>query len=581
MHQSLRRSKRWTSLAVMALAMCALGPTGTAHASSQKVGPSTSIDALGDSITRGYDSQGSGCGSFVDCPANSWATGTNAGVNSYYTRLKALNPSVLLARPVTISTVGGNDAVTGAKMTNLVSQATNAVNTPNPPDQVMILLGANDVCTSTEAGMTSVANFRTQFVSGLNVLSAGLPDARIDVSSIPNIFNLWNVLKGNFLATTTWGLAGICQSMLASPTSNTQANIDRRARVQQRNIDFNTVLRDECAKFIHCHYDGGAAYALNFVAGDVSTLDYFHPNTNGQAKAAATAWTNGPNFADLTAPTTTITRDHPSAGVDDWYGEDVTVTLSAADGNDPVAGTEYFYRLDGADDAPWTKYTAPITINSEGETTVTARSVDSNGNIEASKSDVIKIDKTSPTFTLTCPTAVLLNGSGAFTVSDAADDRSGLATDPNGVFPFSTDVVGLLSHSVQIEDKAGNTTTHGCSVRVEYMYGGLQQPVNADGSSIFKLGAAVPLKFALTDFGGQLISGAIAKVTVAKISNEIEGTYLETTAKGESSTGNTFSDDGSGQYHYNLDTKPLSSGTWSVKVTLDDGVSYTTDISLK
>ncbi|HEX3433209.1 MAG TPA: hypothetical protein VHT25_04015 [Solirubrobacteraceae bacterium] len=83
----------------------------------------------------------------------------------------------------------------------------------------MILMGANDVCTSTEASMTSVANFRTSYKTGLETLSKGVPDARIDVSSIPNIFNLWSVLHTSTAAQLTWGLAKICQSMLAEPTS--------------------------------------------------------------------------------------------------------------------------------------------------------------------------------------------------------------------------------------------------------------------------------------------------------------------------------------------------------------------------
>ncbi|MCW3021088.1 MAG: hypothetical protein JWR30_410 [Conexibacter sp.] len=582
MRSSSTLSRARARYAVLAAGLC-LGAVAVppAVASPQKVGPPTSIDALGDSITRGYNSQGLGCGTLADCPANSWATGTNAAVNSYFTRVKALNPSVLLARPQTSATVGGNDAVTGAKMAGLPGQAANAVNAPNKPDQVLILLGANDVCTSSEATMTSVAGFQANLRAGLTTLSTGLPDARIDVSSIPNIFNLWNVLKGNVGAQLTWTFGRICQSMLASPTSTAQADVDRRLRVQQREIQFNTTLRDVCAEFIHCHYDGGAAYAIQFAASDVGTIDFFHPNTNGQAKAAATAWANGPSFADLTAPTTTITRDHPAAGVDDWYREDVTVTLSATDPDNAVAGTEYFYKLDGAADAPWTKYTAPITVSAEGQTTITARSVDANGNIEASKSDVIKIDKTPPWFTLTCPSAVLLNGEGHYTVSAAADDRSGLAADPEGDFPFATDVAGPLPNSVEIADRAGNTVTHDCTINVIYQYGGLQQPVNSDGSSIFKLNSAVPLKFGLTDAGGLPVSQVVAKLTLAKVSGQVEGTYVEAEAKGNSSTGNVFSEDGAGQYHYNLDSKPLSTGTWSVKITLDDGTSRSVRISLR
>jgi hypothetical protein len=172
----------------------------------------------------------------------------------------------------------------------------------------------------------------------MNRLSTGLPDARIMVSSVPNIFNLWNVLKGNATARLIWGLGSICQSMLANPTSTSAADNTRRANVQARNVAFNGVLQSVCAQYIHCRYDGGAAYAINFLASDVGTNDFFHPNTNGQAKAAAAAWTAGPNYTDLTSPTTTISRDRPADGSSDWYRNNVTVSIAAADGNDPVDG---------------------------------------------------------------------------------------------------------------------------------------------------------------------------------------------------------------------------------------------------
>jgi lysophospholipase L1-like esterase len=467
---------------LIALSTVLLLCAGRAQAEEAKVGPPSSIDALGDSITRGYDSQGSGCGSFVDCPANSWATGTNSGLNSYFTRVKALNPSVVLAQPVKSSTTGGNDAVTGAKMTNLLSQAENAVKAPNKPDQVLILLGANDVCTSSEATMTSVASFRSSFIAGLNKLSGGLPNARIDVASIPNIYNLWKVLKSNLAAQLTWATASICQSMLASPTSTTTANETRRLNVKKRNEEFNVVLKEVCATYIHCHYDNGAAFSVEFAPSEVSTLDYFHPNTNGQAKAAATEFAAGPSFSDLTAPLTTISRDRLAEGVEDWYREPVTVTIKATDSNDAVAGSEYFYKLEGSENTSWIKYEGPINVSAEGKTTITARSVDSNGNISETKSDVIKIDKVKPSFTLTCPTGpVLLNSTAAYTISAASDSRSGFASSPNGTFPIETATAGSIDNAVQIVDRAGNTTTQHCTIEVVYPLPGV--PALSAGTS--------------------------------------------------------------------------------------------------
>jgi hypothetical protein len=46
-----------------------------------------SMDALGDSITQAFNTCAT---SFTNCSENSWSTGTNATVDSYYLRLKAL-----------------------------------------------------------------------------------------------------------------------------------------------------------------------------------------------------------------------------------------------------------------------------------------------------------------------------------------------------------------------------------------------------------------------------------------------------------------------------------------------------------
>jgi lysophospholipase L1-like esterase len=487
-----------------------LGLATTASATPAKVGPPSRVTALGDSITRAYDSQGSGCVAFTDCPAFSWATGSNATVNSYFRRLQVINPSAVLS-----NSVRGNDAVTGAKVADLNGQATAAI--AGNPDLVLILIGANDVCTSSEAAMTSVTDFRTRFTTAMNTLSTNLPDARIQVMSIPNIFNLWNVLKGNFLAQLTWAAAGICQSMLANPTSTSSADTQRRLRVQQRNIDFNTQLQQVCAGYIHCRYDGGAAYNLAFAASDVSTLDYFHPNVSGQSKAAATAFGATFTYSDLTAPITTISRDRPADGVNDWYRNNVTVSVSATDPGGSVSGSEFF-QLQGAGSLPWTPYTTPFTISSEGITNVTARTVDASGNINASTSTAIKVDKTAPTFTLTCPTQVPMSSSASIAISNATDTLSGFVAAQNAVTPIDTSTVGHFSHTAQISDQAGNTTTHSCSwdvVDITAPTISITSP--ADGESIAQ-NAVVAAHYGCADeAGGSGLATCVA--TVSDVSN--------------------------------------------------------------
>jgi len=235
-----------------------------------------SMASLGDSITRAFNT---GFFPFFDAPANSWSTGTNSSVNSHYQRILAANSN--------IRGKNFNFAVSGARMINLNDQV-NSIN--QNVDYVTILLGSNDVCTSNQDNMTPVATFKSQFQTGLNTLKAKLPNARIFIVSVPDIYNLWQILKDNFFARLTWGTLSICQSMLANPTSNSALDVNRRNFVRQRNIDFNTALAQVCATYSRCRFDNNASYNTVFVPSDVSARDYFHPTIAGQRKLADTTY---------------------------------------------------------------------------------------------------------------------------------------------------------------------------------------------------------------------------------------------------------------------------------------------------
>jgi lysophospholipase L1-like esterase len=237
----------------------------------------SSMASTGDSITRGFND----CAfPYIDCPSASWSTGTNTTVNSHYRRILVANP--------TISGRNFNNAATGADMADLLGQMQRAVS--QGVDYVTVEMGANDVCASSEAGMTPVATFRAQFEQAMAAVTAGLPSARIFVASIPNIYNLWAIYRDSFSARTVWALAGICQSMLARPASNTDADVARRERVRQRNIDYNTQLAQVCAVYFSCRFDANAVFNTAFVRSDVTTRDYFHPSLSGQAKLASVTW---------------------------------------------------------------------------------------------------------------------------------------------------------------------------------------------------------------------------------------------------------------------------------------------------
>ena len=231
------------------------------------------IVSTGDSITRGFDA-GFDC-ILTDCVQYSWSTGASAQVNSHYSRLLALNPG--------ISGRSFNLARTGARVADLAGQL--QVAGYFKAEYVTVLIGANDVCTSSAATMTPTQTFLTQFYTALAQFFYYNPNGKLFVSSIPDILQLWSILHTNRNAVGAWSTFHICQSMLS--TANTDA--DRQAVAQQLAID-NYILAGVCAVFPNCRWDGYAAFAYRFTVTDVSPIDYFHPSVSGQMHLSAVTW---------------------------------------------------------------------------------------------------------------------------------------------------------------------------------------------------------------------------------------------------------------------------------------------------
>ena len=97
--------------------------------------------------------------------------------------------------------------------------------------------------------------------------------------------------------------------------------------------------------------------------------------------------------ADLTKPVTTPTLSS-DPNKNDWYNNDVKVSLEGEDNLSGIAYTEY------NSGSGWVKYTSPFTISLDGVHTIEYRSVDIAGNTEDEKSITIKIDKTLPSINL-------------------------------------------------------------------------------------------------------------------------------------------------------------------------------------
>ncbi len=279
---------------------------------AQATKPPRVMAALGDSITRGYNTSGPGCptGPGLDCPKNSWATGTSPAVDSFRERLDAISPQPLTAY---------NDAVSGARAVNLLSQAQVAAS--QDPDFVLIEIGANDACASTP---TPTATFSSQVKEAMQVLVSGNKNVYIQLMSIPDINQLRTIFTQppDPNALLRWQLFNVCQGLLANPLSTAPADEARRAAFREQVMAYNAALAEVCAAIKRCLWDNEAVFNSQFTTADVatvqnteglnvppfnlvpvlgpgfanSTADYFHPSISGQAKLAEAAW--GSTFND-------------------------------------------------------------------------------------------------------------------------------------------------------------------------------------------------------------------------------------------------------------------------------------------
>ena len=276
--QPLRRAVATfaTAAALLGVAGCARSGT-SADVSAPDRSPAI-VAALGDSITRGFGL----CAGWGDCPAASWATGTQAEVASHSARLGAAHGAVRSVH---------NLAVSGATVSVLDAQARQAVAVG--ADYVTVLIGGNDACAHSEASMTPTRRFAERFGTALATLADGLPEARILVVSIPDLHRLWLVGKDDERVVETWNRVGICQAMLANPTSTAIEDRRRRARVRDRVAAYNEVMAALCARHDQCRWDGNAVFEQAFGLDAVSPRDYWHPSVDGQRRLAQVAWEAG------------------------------------------------------------------------------------------------------------------------------------------------------------------------------------------------------------------------------------------------------------------------------------------------
>jgi hypothetical protein len=148
---------------------------------------------------------------------------------------------------------------------------------------------------------------------------------------------------------------------------------------------------------------------------------------------------------------------------------------------------------------------------------------------------------------------------------------------------IDTSSVGSRTFTVNATDNVGNPNSAGVTYTVQYAPGGIclgdaghqiLQPINADGSSVFKQGSTVPAKFRVCDANGNSIGGTTGVVqgfTVQKVSLSSNATVDENIYSTTPDSAFRW-DPTAQQWIFNISTKNLTKGClYKYDILLNDG----------
>jgi hypothetical protein len=299
--------------------------------------------------------------------------------------------------------------------------------------------------------------------------------------------------------------------------------------------------------------------------------------------------TNGAGLSTDAAPLTVkVDKSGPSAvmavvsgtaGSNGWYTSDVTIGTS---GEDSVSG--------------------PVTCTGDQHQTQDTSGASFGGSCanNAGLSTVasplnIRVDKTAPVINISTPEgSYVLNSTvtSSYSCSDATSGIAGCNGPADSGSSLDTGTVGTKSFTVAATDAAGNHATLTRSYAVQYATGvacmdgprhAILQPINPDGSSVFKQKSTVPAKFRVCDARGESMS-ASEVVSSFRLVQKMVGTMTEVDEMVVSTTPDTSFrwDPVARQWIFNIGTRNLiSNAIYYYRITLNDATTIDFQFGLK
>ena len=304
-----------------------------------------------------------------------------------------------------------------------------------------------------------------------------------------------------------------------------------------------------------------------------STVCFTSPGTAGSYRYVI-KWTPDPEanpvLTGLDALTVNLTVEAPAPTTDTTppviaAPADITVegnTIGGAIG--VVLGSPTV--SDNADPSPSVTSDAPAFFPL-GITIVTWTATDASGNTASDTQTVTVVDTTPPTISAASSLTVIVGAPSSLlpapSVADIVDPNPTVTNDAPAFFPVGVTVVTWTA-----TDASGNAATATTTVTAVYHFGGFLAPIvtNGAGNGLFNAGSTTPVKFVLTDYSGNLVTGAAGTASINTSPSASASIRYDAIA---------------GQYIANIKTPKGASGSFVITVTLDDGTSRGVDVRLK
>jgi peptidoglycan/xylan/chitin deacetylase (PgdA/CDA1 family) len=252
-----------------------------------------------------------------------------------------------------------------------------------------------------------------------------------------------------------------------------------------------------------------AVYANAFVVSETTTITYRAWDQAGNVEASNSQLVQVETRSPDTTPPISSIACNAFACSSGWYGGAVTVTLSATDDDSGVAAIRY--SIDGSEPTESSAtYSGPFTVSSTA--TVKFRTWDNAGNVEPTRSQLVKIDTTPPASSIACNGSTCSSGwyRDIVTVTlSAADAASGVAAiryTTNGSEPTAS------SPSYSGPFTVGATTT------VKYRAWDNAGNLEPTRSQLVRIDGVAPSVAITAPTGGSTVKGVV-KVTASATDN--------------------------------------------------------------